>query len=307
MTAFVASAVLFIFAGFAFEANADDSHIRKNVAVWDYKASEQHSVSSQPVRVQPDGDWLTGLVVGHINRTQWVDGFIRKGGEIKIESPALSGYGQYPSVEYALSVQEKDRAIWEELVALSNTREVDRRVYHFKSKPFFSNPYSTSSEYLLTAVEPLGMQHHVETAQSFDPEGVGEAMGFFDGLFFSPEVTSGYIVYIQRINRWVFNNQCLIGLHQGNYKAIDVYYGQENSIEQSGLKAAEMTGRTGDATFKRRMQLPDIAELSTGNEILCRYAEAAAVLGRKVAITYSDFLGVSDRLMKGDLYHIRMM
>ena len=88
---------------------------------------------------------------------------------------------------------------------------------------------------------------------------------------------------------------------------MDLYYGQKIPLTESSSLPGRDAELSTTISFKKSLQIPNIGEFSTENEELCRYAEASVVLGQKVMVTFSGFLGSSERLTKGDLYHIRMI
>ena len=49
-------------------------------------------VDAHPVNISQESGWLTGMVVGHVRQTQWTDGLIWNGGELRIESPTSKKY-----------------------------------------------------------------------------------------------------------------------------------------------------------------------------------------------------------------------
>ncbi|MFK0574017.1 hypothetical protein [Endozoicomonas sp.] len=252
--------------------------------------------------VDHQGWWLTGLLVGTLDSREWVDGVIWNSGELEVLTGNGSQPGRYPSFQYLLSVEGQASELWQNLM---DVRGAQNFIFEYRSKAFWSSPFSSESDLILTNIASGGENFlDTQTYKTF-PDGVEVELDYHNTWFFRERVSRGLVTRVQRVNRRLLSNQCIIDVHMGGSRNIanyrDEWVPRQNSTSESGIEEeaqAYLTSR------KEYLSVPDVGQFTTYNESFCRYAEVAAVTSQEVNILYSDFWSSGENLVETELYKI---
>ncbi|WP_257283728.1 hypothetical protein [Endozoicomonas sp. SESOKO1] len=105
------------------------------------------SRSNDAVVADSENSWLTGILVGNPGSKEWVNGILWSSGELVVHATEASQLSQYPSFQYSLSAEDSGQELWQDLVA---ARDSETLVFSFRSKAFWSSPFSSESDFILT-------------------------------------------------------------------------------------------------------------------------------------------------------------
>ena len=225
----------------------------------------------KPVRVDPAGWWLTGLLVGSLNSGEWVNGIFWSSGELGVKTTTAA---RYPALQYALSVNGRAKELWQKVKSINDSSRV---VFTYRNKAFLSSPFSANSDLILLHVSNSVDNFFDSAIHRAYPQGADA--GLQQGWLFDEQVARGLVTQVQRVNRVLLGNQCRIEVHLGGLR-----------------KVAQLRG---DAK-----QMPNVGRFTTAFESLCRYAEVAAITGQEVNVLYSDASASSNALVRAELYKI---
>lgn len=225
----------------------------------------------QPVRVDPAGWWLTGLLVGSLNSGQWVKGLLWSSGELEVKA---TDDVRYPALRYTISVHGHAKTLWKTVTSIKGS---SRKIFSYRSKAFFSSPFSVNSQLIL-----LQVSNPVDNFISSDihkayPQGVDADLQ--RGWLFSEQVATGLVTQVRRVNRRLLGNQCRIEVHLGGLRKV--------AQQRGGVK-----------------EVPNVGRFTTAFENLCRYAEVAAIAGQEVNVLYSNFASSPEAEVRAELHKI---
>ena len=259
------------------------------------------STTNDTVIVDSQNSWLTGILVGNLGSREWVNGVLWSSGELAVHATETSEFPQYPSFQYALSVEESDQELW---MALVETREPEVFVFSFRSKAFWSSPFSSESDFILTEIVPVVEEFSVSHSAKAFPEGVEVDWDYRNNWFYRERVSRGLVTRVQRINRSWLSNQCIIDIHLGGSRNIVSY--RDEWIPEKRLPSQSEGSETGNylGVRKEHQFVPDVGQFTTYQESFCRYAEDAAASNQEVNILYSAFWDSSESLVEAEVYKI---
>ncbi|WP_257294615.1 hypothetical protein [Endozoicomonas sp. YOMI1] len=263
------------------------------------------SSTNDAVIVDSENSWLTGILVGNPGAREWVNGILWSSGELAVHASEVSQLAQYPPFQYLLSVEATGRALWKDLVA---TQDSEAFVFSFRSKAFWRSPFSSESDFILTDITPLAEDFSVSHSFKAFPEGVEVDWDYHSHWFYREKVARGLVTRIQRINRRLLSNLCIIDIHLGGSRDIVSY--RDEWIPAQSFPRESVSDETGSTLEKKRgaridhQLVPDVGQFTTYQESLCRYAEDAAASSQEVNILYSDFWDSSERLVEAEVYKI---
>ena len=257
--------------------------------------------SGDSIAVDDRGWWLTGTLVGQQGSREWVDGVLWSSGELEVHTSTKEQLSSYPSFQYSLSVEEQNSELWQGVTDIQDSRSL---VFSFRSKAFWGSPFSTESNFILTGISDSDESFFDSRSFEEFPKGVEAGWDYRSTWFFREKVSRGLVTRVQRINRRLLSNQCIIDIHLGGSRNI-VHYRNEWIPEQN-------TGRETDIeetrnyliSRKEYSSVPDVGQFTTYQESLCRYAEDAALSNQEVNILYSDFWDSIESLVEAELYKI---
>ena len=257
--------------------------------------------TDQTVLAAQNNDWMTGVLVGEIHKAQWKEGLFWSSGEISVQTADYNGNAAHPSVYYQLSIPEDSQALWQSIDGIDLNKQPAGSVFvfYFKSRSFFDNPFNTEHAIHLTGIQrqDKGVQH--SAMHQTNRDGVEISRNNWSRWFFDEKTLSGHVVRVQRVDRWLFSDQCLVDVHLGGYKSVVRYYGQELPVRSKDFKKLDSS-----MAFRRTVQLPDLGQFSTTDSRMCRYAEATALSGQTVDIVFSGDFGSTDSITRGEIHKI---
>lgn len=264
--------------------------------------SFEKSADVNHIIVDQQGWWLTGILTGTVDASEWVDGVIWSSGELDIRTNNISQPARYPSFNYQLSVIEQPNKHWNSLFDVQDSQSY---IFEFRSKAFWSSPFSSESNLILIrTTKPVENFLDSQAYKQF-PDGVEAQWDYRSTWFFREKVSRGIVTRVQRINRRLLSNQCIIDVHLGGYRNIANY--RNEWIPQKAQMSDQIPGEgiqdylTSRKTYR---SVPNVGQFTTYSEDLCRYAEDAAVTAQEVNILYSDFWSSREGLIDTEIYRI---
>ncbi|WP_422450206.1 hypothetical protein [Endozoicomonas sp. ALB091] len=260
--------------------------------------------ANDAVIVDSQNSWLTGILVGIPGSREWVNGVLWSSGELAVHASKASQLSQYPSFQYLLSVEASGWELWKDLVA---TPDADVLIFFFRSKAFWSSPFSSESDFILTDISSLAEDFSASHSFKTFPEGAEVDWDYHSNWFYREKVDSGLVTRVQRINRRLFSDLCIIDIHLGGNRRVvsyrDEWIPQQSFHHESDEKTVSLPVKKRGAGNDHPL-VPDVGQFTTYQESLCRYAEDAAAANQEVNILYSDFWDSSEHLVEAEVYKI---
>ena len=242
-------------------------------------------VSGMPVQSNTEGWWGTGYMVGVIPSRSWEKGLFWQSGTVDF----LAGVGlteetnQFPPLAFTLSVTPEKKDFWQTFIASGKTVVVK---YH---RPVFVNPLVNRGKYHFTKIVRL-YKSFAETISSKQfPKGIETELAYGDSWFIKNRQVFGRIIHVARWGQSVIEHRCTAYVHKGGYDkvGIDEFVTTREWVQDP--ITGEFTRKKVTYTRTGGRSVPNVIQLDTVNEDICRYAEDAA---RSQAEVYIEFTGV---------------
>ncbi|MGB1271850.1 MAG: hypothetical protein ACPG5T_07240 [Endozoicomonas sp.] len=298
----------------SFESGEEQNHPLTVQAAHDWleDCPREGCGAGTPVMVDPRGWWFSGIISGRMAAHGWKEGFIWQSGELEIHSGDQNSDGKYPFETYALSVEADNVELWERVSGLELG---ELGIFRYRSKAFWSNPFSTGSGLILESIPgnaQKGGAGNAESRLTFNntasyvafPKGAEVSWNYQDVWSFREKQVKGLVIRVQRKSRGFLANLCVMKIHLGGTRLVartkdDLErrrkYNRETGVEETEYRQVTRT---------EHVSKPNVGHFYTYEEDLCRYGEDAARTGREVNVVYSDFWDSKDRLVDAELFKI---
>lgn len=229
-----------------------------------------------------DGWWGTGYLVGIVPTREWDVGLIWEAGEFRLL--AGGGYsGEYPPETYKVTVEPENKdKLWNKFSA-SSKPVVVKYIY-----PFFRNILKNPNFYFLEEIqEPDASFYDSDSYKEF-PDGISQTPYHENGFFFKHREAFGKPVHVSRWGK-VISQRCTIYLHLGGVTTIAV----DEQIWTDEWVYDPVRGRYIQKplrySHKGTKVVPNIVQLDTFSEKMCRYLEEATLSRSELYVEYSGF------------------
>lgn len=264
------------------------------------------------VMVDPRGWWFSGIISGRMAALGWKEGFIWESGELEIHSGDQSSDGKYPFKTYALSVEGGDVELWERVSGLELGQW---GVFRYRSKAFWSNPFSTGSDLILEDIPGntqegeagnAGSRLTFKNTASYTafPKGAEVAWNYRDGWSFREKKVKGRVIQVQRMSRGFLANLCVMKIHLGGTRLVARLRDDLEQRRRYDWETGEEETEYRKVTRTEYAPQPNVGHFYTYEEDFCRYGEDAARAGTEVNVVYSDFWDSRYELVEAELFRI---
>ena len=228
-----------------------------------------------------EGWWGTGIIVGTIPTRGWQQGFIWESGSFTL----LAGGGfsaGYPPEPYKLTVEaEYKDTLWSK-VEVSRKPVAIQYIY-----PFFRNAFKNPNFYFMADTVELYDNFYQAPSYNRYPEGVSIAPYHSNGVVFRHRESIGLPVHISRWGETVVSQRCTVYLHVGGRANISV----DEQIWADDWTYDPDKGvwvkKSVTYSHKGTRSVPNVIQLDTFDEFICRYAEDAARARTPLKVAYS--------------------
>lgn len=243
--------------------------------------ADEGVTSEKSIIPNEEGWWATGFLVGSVSDRGWDSGFIWESGEMTFLAGAKLG-SEYPPEIYKVSVEPENKMLWRQFNSSSAPIVM---TYKY---PFFRNPLKTISSYILTSVnKPVSSFFQTPSYSAF-PQGIEVSPQHNNGIIYKQKESFGVPVHVSRWGQLI-SQRCTVYLHKGGNTSIEVdevSFVDERRFDSD--KGAYVTDKK-RYLHKSSKTVPNIVQLDTFNENICRYAEDAAKARVEVFVEYSGF------------------
>ena len=243
------------------------------------------AVSDMPVQSNTEGWWGTGYMVGVIPSRSWEKGLFWQSGTVDF----LAGVGlteesgQFPPLEFTLSITPEKKDLWNTFVASGKVVVVK---YH---RPVFVNPLANRGKYHFTKIVRLYKSFaETESSKKF-PKGIETELAYGDRWFIKNRQIFGRIIHVARWGQSVIEHRCTAYVHKGGYYKVDIDEFVTTREWVQDPFTNEFTRKKLTYTRTGGLSIPNVIQLDTVNEDICRYAEDAA---RSQVEVYIEFTGL---------------
>lgn len=241
--------------------------------------------SDQRIADDAEGAWSTGYLVGTVQSKEWQNGVIWNNG--LIEFLAGGGLGDrslaYPPQAYSVYVKPKKQILWNSFRPSPKT--VVLKYYH----PFITNPLATRSRYFLVRMMPAYKRFSDSPSGKKFPGGIETEPVHDNGWFYRHKQAAGVIIHVSRWGNDLIEPRCTVYLHKGGYGkvSIDEFVATDEWVYDPITKTYKKKKVTYTSTTGKSE--PNVTQLDTYNEDICKYSEDAARAQADVYVEYSGF------------------
>ncbi|KEQ19479.1 hypothetical protein [Endozoicomonas numazuensis] len=272
------------------------------ISVWSEPVPPlQPELPSAQVQSDEEGWWGTGFMVGTVSSKGWESGFIWESGELEVQlGEGAYTAKSYPAEAYDVSVQPEYRYLWDKL-RVSSTPVVIKYKY-----PFWYNSMATNSRYRVIEARPVESSFSKTPSFTQFPNGIDSNPAIENSKIFGQWQTFGLILHVARWGQVILDHKCTVYLHLGGmariqkqrqvYKPALEYNVYQNDYEVKTVLTYE--------TYE--VEAPNVVQLFTYNEAICRYAEDAAISQSEVYVEYTGLRTQADTETYSILHSIQV-
>lgn len=228
-----------------------------------------------------EGWWGTGILVGTVPERGWQNGFVWESGSFTLL--AGGGYGQgYPPEPFKLTVEaEYKETLWNQVPVTGKPVGI-QYIY-----PFFRNAFKNPNFYFMANVVELYDNFYQSPSYNRSPEGISIAPYHNNGVIFRHRESVGLPVHVSRWGQTLVSQRCTVYLHIGGQTSISVdeqLWADDWSYDPDKgiwVKKSVIYSHKGSTV------VPNIIQVDTFDEYICRYAEDATRARTQLKIAYS--------------------
>lgn len=228
-----------------------------------------------------EGWWGAGYLVGSVPTREWDVGLIWEAGEFRLL--AGSGFsGDYPPETYVVTVEPENKdKLWNKFSASS--KPVVIKYYY----PFFRNVLKNPNFYFMMDIQGTTRFQNTESFKEF-PAGISQTPYHGNGFFYKQREAFGIPVHVSRWGQ-VISQRCTVYLHLGGMAPISVdeqVWSEEWIFDPLKERYVQKTLKY---PHKGSKMVPNIVQLDTFSEKMCRYLEDATLSRAELYVEYSGF------------------
>lgn len=172
--------------------------------------------------------------------------------------------------------------------------------------PFWFNSMATNSPYRVIDIQPVESSFSKTPSFTQFPNGIDLSPTIKNPGSFSQWQVFGLVVHVERWGQVIMNHRCTVHLHLGGTVRVSKTRQSYKPTLQYNPRLNEYETITVLTYEYYEVEVPNIVQLGTYNEAICRYAEDAAISQSEVYVEYSGSRAQADTSTNSILHSIQV-